>query len=711
MKTKKMFVGTLGVLFMLSLMGGTVFLQGVNQQTAEMLYEEAMLKKDGDGNLPAAIKLFQQILAEFPQNRKIAGQAQLQIGLCYEKLGESEALKAYKKVIAEFADQSLVFETAKARLAVLETKKSTPQMKGDELSLRKVSIPYGEPSPDGKYIAFENENEGLSLYELSTGNKKVIVEVEKDQPLFATLECPGNCWSPSGNQIAYMVWHTPNGLEDLHIIDKSGSNHRLLFSNLDRNVWGIAGWTPDEKYIVVSLVNKNRTESYVKISISDGHLEELITSDNLDSEFLRLSPDGKYLAYNFSKEKQSWNNDIRIYSFDRASHSDLIIHPASDELIGWSPDGGHILFISDRTGDNSIWAQSVKNGNPVGEAKLIKTFSGRIDPMGFTNDGALYFEEHHFGSDVYMAHVDLETGKTLQKPEKVEKKYSGFTTNSFWSTDGKYLGYLVRSEKERITRDLNKLRILSMEDGSKRDIVFDFSANLYIIPRWSSDGKYIYLHGNKDRKSYFYKLDVNSGKTEVLLENEYVTSCSSDGRFLYMPRISKGVDISKRQSWIVQVDIKTKKETELFRAKPGQRISNPILSPGGMWIGFKLYEWDEQFTTRYTKICVVPAGSGEVRELFETERNTGVGLFWEPSGNGILFYSIPKRDESVAEQGYQLWYIPSLEAQDPRKLDLEIFGLTSLSLNPDGKTITFTASEPTVTNTWIMENYLPKEKK
>ncbi len=710
MKTKRMFVGTVGVLFMLILVGGTTSSKVMDQNTAEMLYEEAMLKKDGVGNLPAAIKLFQQILAEFSQNRKISGQAQLQIGLCYEKLGESEALKAYEKVISEYTDQSQVLKTAKERVAFLETKKSSPQRKGDEFSLKKVSIPWGEPSPDGKWVAYENDNKGLSLYEMSTGNEKVIVEIEKDQPRSVYLETPGDCWSPSGNQIAYMVWHTPDRLQDLHIIDRSGSNHRLLFSNPNRSVDGIAGWTPDEKYIVVSLWNKDRSVSFVKISISDGQMEELITSDNLDEYYLRLSPDGKYLAYNYVKEKYSGNSDIRLYSIDGSSQVDVVSHPANDKLIDWTPDGGHILFENDGAGDTGIWAQSIKNGKSIGEAKLVKIFSGRLMPMGFTNDGAFYFYESKGGEDVYTAQVDLETGKTLQNPRKVEAIYTGFTTDAFWSKDGKYLGYFVRTENDRYARDLNKLRIQAMEDGSKRDILFDFNVSSYIIPRWSSDGKSIFMNGRKDRKSNFYKLDVDSEKTEIVLENE-VHEWSSDIRFTYKIGRNRSSDLSESQNWIVKINTKNGEKTELIRTNLGQTCSRPFLSPDEKWIGFKLYDYDEQYSTTYTKICVIPARGGEIKELYQTEKKTGSNLFWDPSSKGLLFLIAPDEDIAPIAQDCELWYMPSLEAQSPRKLDLEIYGITQLSFHPDGKTVTFTASEPTVTNIWIMENYLPKEKK
>jgi len=712
MKTKKMFVGTLGVLFMLSLMGGTTSSNVMDQNTAEMLYEEAMLKKDGDGNLPAAIKLFQQILAEFPQNRKIAGKAQLQIGLCYEKLGESEALRAYQKVIAEYADQSEILRTAKERVAILETKRSSPQMKGDEFSLRKVSIPYGEPSPDGKWVAYMEDNYlGLSLYEISTGNIRVLVEIEKDKSF-----CPyfsREWWSPSGNQIAYILCHSPDVFNDLHVIDKSGSNQRLIFSNPEESIQEIAGWTPDEKYIVVSLWNKDYTASFAKISTSNGQIEELVKSDNSITQIASLSPDGRYLVYNFYKEKDSPNAnlDIRLFSLDRSSQIDIVIHPATDTLIGWSPDGEYILFESDRAGDDSIWAQSIKNGNPVGEAKLIKTHSGGFVPLGFTDNGAFYFYEFHGGEDVYTAQIDLETGKTLQNPQKVEKKYSGFTTNSFWSDDGKYLGYFVRSEPKR-SATTNKLRIHMMENGSEREILFDFDVNYFYPPRWSLDGKYIYLAGRKDRKNNFYKLDVDSDKAEILWENESVQDWSSDGLFLYKIDSSRGSDMSKRQSWIIQINTKTNKKTELFRTKLGQRSSFPYLSPDGKWIAFKVYEYDEQFAISNTNFYVLPADGGEAQKIYQTEKKNGSGLlWWGPQSKGLFFLIASEEDKGIYSQACELWYIPSIDAQAPRKLDIKIYGLRALSINPNGKTISFTAIEPTVRNTWVMENYLPKEKK
>lgn len=711
MKTKKMFVGTLGVLFMLSLMGGTTSSEVLDQNTAEMLYEEAMLKKDGDGNLPAAIKLFQQILTEFPQNRKIAGQAQLQIGLCYEKLGESEALKAYQAVVEKFGDQSEVLKTAKERIAVLESKSSSLPEERSELSLKKISIPFGEPSPDGKWVAYgDDQGGGLYLHEVSTGNKKVLVE--KGGDFFVDAWFPGNWWSPSGNNIAYVLWHTPGGLKDLHLIDSSGLNHRLLFSNDEINVDRIEGWTPDEKYVFVSLWYKDRTVSIAKISTYDGQMEELIKSDHSVSGFSRLSPNGQYIAHNFTKEKYSSNLDIRLYSLNGAPPVDIITHPAKDKLIDWSPGGEYILFESDRVGDTGIWALAINNGKPIGEAKLIKTFSGGLMPMGFTDNGDFYFYESQRGEDVYTAQIDLETGATLQKPEKIEKKYSGYTTNSFWPNDGKYLGYFVRSEINIFTAYTNKLRINSIADGSNRDILLGFEASTMRPPKWSSDGKSLYMTGRKDRKFNFFKLDVDTGKTEILLDNKSGSDWSSDGRNLYKVGSNREVDISKVQNWIIQIDTKTGEETELFRTKPGQSMNLLKLSHDEKWIGFKLNSYDEQFITRYTKICIVPVGGGEVHEIFRAKDKSRLGNFWwGPPGAGILFSVALEEDKAFISQEIQLWYISSLMAQSPRKLDLEIYGLTQLSFHPDGKTITFTANDPAVTNIWVMENYLPKEKK
>ena len=80
--------------------------QGSMQQSAEQLYQAGLYAEEVEGDLQKAIQIYTQVLEKFAEIKEIAADAQLHIGLCYEKLGKSEAIKAYEQVLANYADQA-----------------------------------------------------------------------------------------------------------------------------------------------------------------------------------------------------------------------------------------------------------------------------------------------------------------------------------------------------------------------------------------------------------------------------------------------------------------------------------------------------------------------------------------------------------------------------------------------------------------------------
>ncbi len=95
MKQAKFKIKGLGIVLLILCIFVTV--DALPQQSAEELFEAAVYKKDADGDLEGAIKIFSNILSQFPENKQIAAKAQLNIGLCYEKLGRQNATEASQR--------------------------------------------------------------------------------------------------------------------------------------------------------------------------------------------------------------------------------------------------------------------------------------------------------------------------------------------------------------------------------------------------------------------------------------------------------------------------------------------------------------------------------------------------------------------------------------------------------------------------------------
>ena len=64
-------------------------------QTPEQLYQKGLTKEEGEGALQDAINLYNQIADNSNASISLRAKALLHIGMCFEKLGTKEAVKAY----------------------------------------------------------------------------------------------------------------------------------------------------------------------------------------------------------------------------------------------------------------------------------------------------------------------------------------------------------------------------------------------------------------------------------------------------------------------------------------------------------------------------------------------------------------------------------------------------------------------------------------
>ena len=171
-------------------------LSGAGQQSAEQLLSPGLYEEEVGGNLQKAIGIFQEILKQFPDNREVAAKAQLHIGLCYEKLGTTEAEKAFQQVIDNYPEQSGAVREARDKLALLLKARSDEKGAGPEKTLNVRMIWSGteaknatQVSPDGAWLAFFDEAGGnLCIKEISSG--KVTAVVRRD-PAGKALRIPG----------------------------------------------------------------------------------------------------------------------------------------------------------------------------------------------------------------------------------------------------------------------------------------------------------------------------------------------------------------------------------------------------------------------------------------------------------------------------------------------------------------------------------------
>ncbi|MEN8259068.1 MAG: hypothetical protein ABFS02_00520 [Pseudomonadota bacterium] len=693
----------LAALLFAGLVAASVATAQKNDQ-AEVLLQAAFHKQLVDGELEEAIQLYKSIIANHASNRAVAAKALVQMGQCYEKLGKTEARKAYELVLRDYADQREQVTIARARLAAL-----TPASPATAFGLvtrqiwagPEVDI-FGGPSPDGRYLSFVDWTTGdLAIRDLETRQKRRLTNKGSwdESQAYAEHSTP----SPDGKQVAY-TWLNKDLSHDLRVIGLDGSEPRVLYRNEEVSHMEPAGWSPDGKRVLTLFSRTDNTYQIVLVSVSDGSVRVLKTLDWRRPWKMSISPDGDYLVYDFPPKEDAPERDIVLLATDGSREIPLVDHPADDLFPVWTPDGKRIVFASDRTGSLSVWMIGVADGKPLGPPELVKHDMGqRVVPMGFTRKGSYYYGLVGEMADIYMATLDLATGKLLAPPTQVTRRIEGSNTSPAWSPDGKHLAYFTyRALVPGLDGSGTKiLSIRSLETGEERKLSPDLHVSALL---WSPDGHSFLVAGSdKEGRQGVYEIDAQTGDFTLIVESE-------SGESIVQPKLSPDAetlfyvrrDPSTKSFRILARNLDTGQEKDLYGAlTPSSFFRYMALSPDGQQLAFVTTD----FAAKSHILMVVPTGGGETRELLREDFNYAAGLAWTPDGREIIFGTGGQATD-LQELTVELWRI-SAQGGEPQALELAMDNLRHMRVHPDGKRIAFTAGQRKF-EVWVMENFLPE---
>jgi Tol biopolymer transport system component len=667
---------------------------------AEVLMQAAHQKQLVEGQLEEAIQLYKRIVQEHSGNRVVAAQALLEMGGCYEKLGNTEARKAYERLVRDYGDQNEAAARARARLAALSGNVASSS---SEMVTRRVWAGPdvdvgGSLSPDGRYLSCVDGTTGdLALLDFVTGKKRRLTHKASsaEQVEFSAI-------SPDGKEVVYN-WFNKDGSPDLRIVGVDGSAPRILYS--DKGALPAPGdWSPDGKYILTSIYREPSSFQIALISVADGSMRVLKTLDWFPTNG-KFSPDGRYIAYDLAQQQDSGNRDIFLLAADGSREIRVVEHPADDQLLGWTPDGNHILFASDRSGSMSAWAIRVADGKPQGSPELVKSDIGQVIPIGFTRAGSFYYGLVTGTSDIYTADFDPATGKVVTQPENGTQRFVGSNSSPAWSPDGQYLAYISHNRHWLANQRPEVITIRSLKTGEERELPPKLSF-LWGPLRWAPDGRSILASGKDWKVQHgLFRVDAQTGEvTPVLLWGDAEISNPAwfpDGKRLLYRRGESGT----RAETILVRDLGTGREKELFRSAAGVKIDDIALSSDGQQVALTLLEKE----TRSSVLKVLPVAGGDANELVrakEPEVISGDALSWSSDSRYIIF------GKATSQEGKTQLLAISPGGGEPHALGLAMHFVRDVSFHPDGHRIAFETSpgEGNKIEVWVMENFLPTLK-
>jgi Tol biopolymer transport system component len=643
------------------------------------LFQRGLAKERADADPRGAIRIYEQVLQDKSIDRKLAAQALLRMAECHQKLGDAEARKIYERLVREYPDQTDQAAVARKRLGVRNTSHvaTTRQV----WTGPKVDT-FGTVSPDGRFISYADWSTGnLALHDIESGTDRNLTA--KGSWNNSPDWTEDSAISRDGKQVAFGWW--TKGRFRLRIANLAGEpNVRDVYDNEDTPNLEPRDWTPDGQWIAVQITRKDLTRQIGLVSVGDGTLRVLKSLDWRGTTRLAFSPDGKLLAFDLPAGADTEQRDIFVLATDGSREIPIAVHPADDQVAGWSPDGSRVLFTSDRSSSSGLWAASLDTKGPP---EFLKPDVPR-DHIGVTKAGAIYYAVDVGTRDILEASIDISSGRVTREPAFVTTTNLGKNTWPVWSHDGKRIAWFT-SKDPRARR-----AALTVKDrASGRLSTFEIPLNYPYFPRWVPGSEAIAFRAADDKgRLGVHRIDTRTGTVSLLPHatgNLIPAGWSPDGRKLYAQR----PDGARQELVTIELDLSTGAERELLRRKAG---APALVSPDGKQLTYVARNPE----AKTLAIMIVPISGGQPKGLVQLDTSHGpmTVLEWTPDSSTVLFKQVNSQDLRAIEVGSGRQRAMPLTGPN-----LEL--LSQFVIHPDGRSIAFLGGEAR-REIWALENLL-----
>ena len=553
----------------------------------------------------------------------------------------------------------------------------------------------GTVSPDGRYLSSVDGDGNLALHDLLSGKDRRLTDVGNSSWSQYAQE---SAISRDGTQVAYSWYDSSKKRAELRALtlDAAGAAAapRTLVDHPDVEWIVPHDWSPDGKWIAVSLGRRDRTVHIGRVSTVDAAFEELSSVDWRGPTRVVFSPDGRFVAYDLPVGGRP-ARDVFVMDPRTRVATPTIVHRANDVVAGWAPNGTSLLFTSDRSGSIGVWGVPMANGAPAGTPTLLKSDLGsRSFSISVTSAGTLFYGLQTASLNVYTAEVDFETGRLLAPPAEAAESYLLRNTGPDWSPDGR-LAFL--SDRPR------NVSAITVSSGASPEPILELrpAMDAFQRVRWAPDGSLTVQGTDLTGRRGVFRVDARSGNVSPILTCEPGVDCvqasftPGGDRLVYLR-------FTARDSALVVRNMSSGAEVTLAQQSGARALNFASLSRDGSQVSYV----QRDPVAKASILWVRSLSSGRPREVvrYATPAALLYGAEWTPDGRHLIF---AKSDDGTVPNA-TLWSLQLDGSRPPVQIEglHPQLGLNTLRVHPDGRRVAFSQGRSGA-EVWMLSNFLP----
>ena len=210
------------------------------------------------------------------------------------------------------------------------------------------------------------------------------------------------------------------------------------------------------------------------------------------------SPDMKRIAFTAKTDADRF--EVRAINRDGSDEQTLVNDGSNNWYPSWSPDGLHLAFASDRSGQIQIYVSDADGQNP----RQLTSTGNNWAPAWSPDSSALVFvSDRDNNRELYTIHLDGTGEHRLTNTPTDEDRPA-------WSPDGKKIAFM-RFVEQTFLFDSSEIFIMDSDGTGDQRLTDNQSGD--VAPRWSPDGKWLIFSSNRSGAWQFYLLRLADGNT------------------------------------------------------------------------------------------------------------------------------------------------------------------------------------------------------